>query len=132
MLETSDFVSLHVPLTTETRHLIGEPQLRAMKSSAILINLARGPVVDTGALCTALKEGWIAGAALDVMDPEPLRPGHPLLTLDNVTLTPHIGSASSVSRRAMCIMAAQNLLAGLSGERLIHCANAEAFPSQSG
>lgn len=132
LLEISDFVSLHVPLTPDTRQLIGEPQLRAMKASAILINLSRGPVVDTEALCTALKDGWIAGAGLDVMDPEPLPAGHPLLALDNVTLTPHIGSASSMSRRAMCIMAAQNLLAGLKGEQLVHCANADGFPSQNG
>ena len=127
LLESSDFISLHVPLTPETRHLIGEPELRKMKSGAILINLSRGPVVDTDALYRALQERWIAGAGLDVVDPEPIPDDHPPLALDNLTITPHIGSASSVSRRRMGLMAARNLIAGLEGEPLDHCVNPEVY-----
>ena len=127
LLAQSDFVSLHVPLTPETRHLIDADALRKMKSSAVLINISRGPVVDTDALCVALREGWIGGAGLDVVDPEPIPDNHPLLSMDNVTITPHIGSASVLSRRDMTIMAAQNLLNGLNGQRLVHCANSELY-----
>ena len=127
LLRLSDFVTLHVPLSPETRHLIGEKELAAMKSTAILVNTARGPVVDSAALYTALKEGTIAGAALDVTDPEPIPPDDPLLTLDNLVVTPHIGSASVGSRRAMAMLAARNLLAGLKGEPLIHCVNPEVY-----
>ena len=127
LLEVSDYVSLHVPLTPETRHLIDASALQRMKPTAILINISRGPVVDTDALCTALNEGWIGGAGLDVVDPEPIPDDHQLLSMDNVTITPHIGSASVLSRRAMSIMAAQNLVNGLSGQRLVHCANPELY-----
>ena len=127
LLSESDFVSLHVPLTPETRHLINDEALQKMKPTAILVNISRGPVVDTDALCRALREGWIGGAALDVVDPEPIPDDHPLLSMDNVTITPHIGSASVLSRRAMSIMAAQNLINGLSGQRLVHCANPELY-----
>ena len=127
LLAQSDFVSLHCPLTPETRHLINADSLRSMKSTAILINISRGPVVDTDALVQALREGWIGGAALDVVDPEPIPDDHPLLFMDNVTITPHIGSASVLSRRAMSIMAASNLVNGLSGQRLVHCANPELY-----
>ena len=127
LLAQSDFVSLHCPLTPETRHLINEDSLRRMKSTAILVNISRGPVVDTDALCTALREGWIGGAGLDVVDPEPIPDDHPLMLMDNVTITPHIGSASVLSRRAMSIMAAQNLVNGLCGQRLVHCANPEVY-----
>ena len=127
LLAKSDFVSLHVPLTPETHHLIGTDALRKMKSTAILVNISRGPVVDTDALCTALSEGWIGGAGLDVVDPEPIPDDHPLLFMDNVTITPHIGSASLLSRRAMSIMAAENLVNGLNGNRLVHCANPELY-----
>lgn len=130
LLASSDFVSLHVPLTQETRHLIGEPELRKMKSTAILINLARGPVVDTDALCLALQEHWIAGAALDVVDPEPIPQNHPLLALNNLTITPHIGSASLISRQRMSLMAARNLLAGVQDQRLEHCANPEVYAAR--
>ena len=130
LLTSSDFISLHVPLTPDTRHLIGEPELRKMKSTAILINLSRGPVVDTDAICRALQEGWIAGAGLDVVDPEPIPDDHPLMALDNVTITPHIGSASSLSRRRMGLMAARNLLAGLQGESLEHCVNPEVYKTK--
>ena len=127
LLSESDYVSLHVPLTPETRHLIDADALRRMKSTAILVNISRGPVVDTDALCTALREGWIGGAGLDVVDPEPIPDDHPLLFMDNVTITPHIGSASVLSRRAMSIMAARNLVNGLNGQRLVHCANPELY-----
>ena len=127
LLARSDYVSLHVPLTPETRHLIGEAQLRAMKSSAILINAARGPVVDGKALYTALKEKWIYAAALDVTDPEPIPRDDPLLTLDNIVITPHLGSAAIPTRRETMYLAARNLLLGLEGKRLEACANPEVY-----
>ena len=130
LLRNSDFVSLHIPLTPETRHFIGEPELRMMKSTAILINLARGPVVDSKALYTALSEKWIQAAALDVTDPEPIQADDPLLTLDNLVITTHIGGASGSTRREMCMVAARNLAAGLKGQRLEHCANPEIYPSK--
>ena len=130
LLRESDFVSLHVPLTDETYHLIGDAQLRAMKPTSILVNAARGPVVDGRALHQALKEGRIAGAALDVTEPEPLPADDPLLGLDNVVVTPHVGSASHGSRKAMCMLAARNLLAGVKGERLVHCCNPEAYDAR--
>jgi glyoxylate reductase len=127
LLERSDYVSIHAPLTPETRGLIGEDALRRMKTSAILINTARGPIVDTNALVRALNQGWIAGAALDVTDPEPLPGEHPLLMCPNLTLAPHIGSATTATRAAMTDMAVDNLLAGLAGERMPHCANPEVY-----
>jgi glyoxylate reductase len=117
-------------LTPETRHLIGEPELRMMKPTAILINTARGPVVDSKALYTALKEKWIYAAGLDVTDPEPLPHNDPLLTLDNVVITPHIGSAGTATRRNTMFLAARNLIAGLKGERLETCANPELYASK--
>ncbi|MCH7841627.1 MAG: D-glycerate dehydrogenase [Chloroflexi bacterium] len=129
VLAQSDFLSIHVPLTPETNRFIGEKQLKKMKSTAILINLSRGPVVDTDALYKALTEGWIAGAGLDVFDPEPVPADHPLLGLDNVVVLPHIGSASNRSRRDMHLLAARNLVAGLKGERLEECANPEVYES---
>ncbi len=127
LLSQSDFVTLHCPLTPETRYLINADALRKMKSNAILVNISRGPVVDTDALVTALREGWIGGVGLDVVDPEPIPDDHPLMSMDNATLTPHIGSASVLSRRAMSIMAAQNLVNGLNGQRLVHCVNPELY-----
>ena len=129
LLATADFVSLHTALTPETRHLIGEPELRMMKPTAILINAARGPVVDSKALYRALKEKWIYAAGLDVTDPEPIPANDPLLTLDNVVITPHIGSAGTATRRNTMFLAARNLLAGLKGERLETCANPEVYAS---
>lgn len=115
LLKESDFVSLHVPLTKETHHLIGEKELRMMKRGAYLINTARGPVVDEKALVKALKEGWIKGAALDVFENEPeVEPE--LLKLDNVVLAPHIASASYATRSRMSIMAAENIIKALNGE----------------
>ncbi len=127
VLAESDFLSIHVPLTPETNRFIGEKQLKMMKKSAILVNLSRGPVVDTDALYKALKKGWIAGAGLDVFDPEPVPKDHPVLGLDNVVVLPHIGSASVRSRREMHLLAARNLVNGLKGERLEECANPELY-----
>lgn len=127
LLRQSDFVSLHVPLMAETRGLIGEPQLRQMKPSAILVNTARGPIVDTAALYRALAEKWISAAALDVTDPEPLPPSHPLYSLTNCLIAPHIGSATWNTRRRMAERACENLLAGLRGERLPFCANPQVY-----
>ncbi|GIW20695.1 MAG: D-glycerate dehydrogenase [Chloroflexota bacterium] len=125
LFERSDFVSLHVPLTAETRRLVDADRLRRMKPTAILVNTARGPIVDTDALVEALRAGSIGGAALDVTDPEPLPPDHPLLRLPNAIVVPHIGSASRATRARMAEMAAANLLAGLRGDPLPYCANPE-------
>jgi phosphoglycerate dehydrogenase-like enzyme len=126
-LAEADFVSLHVPFTTETQHLIDADALRTMKPTAVLINTSRGPVVDTEALYDALNEGQITYAALDVTDPEPLPGDHKLLTLDNCLVVPHIASASRATRTRMAVMAAENLLAGLRGERLPNCVNPEVY-----
>lgn len=123
LLAESDFITLHCPLSPETRHLINAERLRQIKPTATLINCARGDVVDQEALVEALRKGDIAYAGLDVTSPEPLPADHPLLTLPNVTVLPHIGSASITTREKMAFMAAQNLLAGLRGERLPHCVN---------
>ena len=124
LLERSDFVSLHAPLTPETRGLIDDEQLQAMKPTAILVNTSRGGLVDTGALSRALANGWIAGAALDVADPEPIPQGHPLLDAPNLILNPHTASASIEARTAMADLAVDNLLAGLAGEAMPQCFNA--------
>lgn len=128
LLQRCDFISIHTPLTKQTRGLIGENALRRMKSSAILINTARGPILDLQALTLALQEGWIQAAALDVTDPEPLPPEHPLFSLPNCLITPHIGSATRNTRRRMAELACKNLLAGLQGRRLAHCVNPEVYP----
>ncbi|MDO9130236.1 MAG: NAD(P)-dependent oxidoreductase, partial [Anaerolineales bacterium] len=130
LIRQSDFVSLHCPLTSETRGLINESVLRKMKPTAILVNAARGPVVDTAALTRALAEGWIAAAALDVTDPEPLPPDHPLYSLPNCLIVPHIGSATRGTRRRMAEMACENLLAGLEGRRLPYCVNPEVYQAK--
>ena len=115
LLAEADFVSLHTPLLPETRHLMNERTLRLMKKSAVLVNAARGPVVDEGALVRALKEGWIAGAGLDVFEEEPkVHPG--LAPLKNVVLAPHIASASFDTRVAMATLAVRNCLAVLDGK----------------
>ena len=129
VLAESDFLSIHVPLTPQTNHFIGEKQLKMMKPSSILVNLSRGPVVDTEALHQALTKGTIAGAGLDVFDPEPVPTDHPILGLDNVVVLPHIGSASNRSRRDMHLLAARNLVAGLNGDRLEECANPDVYES---
>ena len=116
LLRQSDFISLHVPLLPETRHMIGAEQLRMMKASAILVNTSRGPVVDEAALAEALERKTIAGAGLDVFEQEPkVQPL--LLKLENVVLAPHIASASIDTRRKMSVMAAENALAALAGRR---------------
>lgn len=125
LLAESDFVTLHVPLTDTTQHLIGRDELRKMKSSAILINTARGGVVDPDALYEALQDGQITRAALDVTEPEPIPTDHPLLTLPNCIVVPHIASASIATRTKMATMAAENMLAGLKGEPLPNCVNPE-------
>lgn len=124
LLAQSDFVSLHVPLTPQTRHLIDANALQRMKPTAILVNTARGQIVDQPALVQALHAGTIAGAALDVTDPEPLPAEHPLLQAPNVLVIPHIGSATPRTRAAMTELAVDNLLAGLAGEPLPHAAPA--------
>ena len=125
VLAESDFVSLHVPLTPDTHHLVGERELRLMKPTCVLINTSRGPVVDPKALYDALRDGDIAYAALDVTEPEPIETDDPLLTLDNCLVVPHIASSSLATRNKMATMAAANLEAGLKGEKLPHCANPE-------
>lgn len=127
LLSNSDFVTLHCPLNDSTRGLINEVALQKMKSSAILVNAARGPVVDTPALVRALSENWIRFAALDVTDPEPLPPDHVLYSLPNCFILPHIGSATYGTRKRMAEMACENLLAGLVGRRLPNCVNPEAY-----
>lgn len=128
LLQTSDFVTIHTPLTPETHHLFGDRQFEQMQQSAVLINTARGTIVDPEALYRALKSGQIAAAALDVTDPEPIPAASPLLTLDNLIITPHIASASRQTRDKMATMAIANLIAGLQGNRLPHCVNPEVYP----
>jgi len=126
LLRESDFVSLHVPLLPETRHLIGAQQLRMMKPTAILVNTSRGPVVDEAALAEALDQRVIAGAGLDVFEREPqVEPL--LLKLENVVLAPHIASASVDTRRKMSMMAAENAVAAIERRRPPNLLNAEAW-----
>jgi glyoxylate reductase len=120
LLAQSDFVSIHTPLTAETRHMMGAGEFAKMKPSAIFINTARGSVVDQKALFEALRDRRIAAAGIDVFESEPLPTDDPLLTLDNVVLLPHIGSASIATRTKMAVLAAENLVAGLKGEALPH------------
>jgi glyoxylate reductase len=127
LLQRADFVSLHAPLTEHTRGLVGERELGLMKPTAVLVNTARGELVDTGALEQALRAGAIAAAALDVTDPEPLPVDHPLLSAPNLTVLPHIGSASHTTREAMADIAVDNLLAALRGDAMPHCANPEVY-----
>ena len=128
LLRESDFVSLHVPLLDSTRKMIGEPQLKLMKKTAILVNTARGPVVDEAALARALDEGWIAGAGLDVFEHEPQV--HPeLLKLQNVVVAPHIGSASVDTRREMSMLAARDVVEALEGRRPFTLLNPQLWES---
>jgi lactate dehydrogenase-like 2-hydroxyacid dehydrogenase len=128
LLASSDFVSLHMPLSAETRHMIGAAELAKLKPTAILINTARGAVLDQAALVSVLREGRIGGAGLDVFESEPLPPDDPLLSFPNVVLLPHIGSASIATRTKMAVLAAENLVAGLRGEPLPHPVNPEVSP----
>jgi lactate dehydrogenase-like 2-hydroxyacid dehydrogenase len=131
LLAESDFLTLHVNLTPETHHLMNAQTFAKMKKTAFVINAARGPVIDSMALYTALKNGTIAGAGLDVTDPEPLPGDHPLLTLPNCLVVPHIASASHHTRGEMARIAAENLLAGLRGEPLPAFVNPEAYGARS-
>jgi glyoxylate reductase len=126
LLERSDFVSLHAPLTDDTRHLIGAAALKRMKPSAILVNTARGPIVDQQALLAALDTGEIAAAALDVTDPEPPSPGDPILAHEKVLVLPHVGSATHTARAKMTELAVENLVAALAGEPMPHPAGVRA------
>jgi len=123
----SDFISLHPNLTPETRHLLNRDAFARMKRTAIVVNTSRGPVVDHDALYEALRDGVIAGAGLDVTDPEPLPADHPLLTLPQCLVVPHIASASHATRAKMAEMAAENLLAGVRGARLPNCVNPQVY-----
>jgi glyoxylate reductase len=125
LLERADFVLAMLPFSPERRGMFGKAEFARMKKTAYFVNAARGPLVDTNALYDALRGGQIAYAALDVTDPEPLPASHPLLTLPNVLVTPHIGSATSETRNAMARLAAENLLAGLAGKPLPTCVNKE-------
>ena len=116
LLQQSDVLSIHAPLTPETHHIIGEPELRQMKRSAYLINTGRGPIVDGKALYRALKEGWIGGAGLDVLEKEPPDPDDPLLALDNVVFTPHYASYTEEAYLELRTKAAQNVASVLRGE----------------
>ena len=127
LLRISDFISLHVNLTDDTHHLIDADALRAMKPTAVLVNTSRGPVVDPAALEGALRDGEIFAAGLDVTEPEPLPADHPLVSLPNCIVVPHIASASRVTRDRMAEMAAANLLAGLRGEPLPTPINPEVY-----
>lgn len=127
LLEEADFISLHTPFTPDTYHLIDAEALSRMKPTAVLINTARGPVVDSDALYEALKHNRIFGAGLDVTEPEPLPNDSPLLKLDNIIIAPHIASASITARDNMSWMAAKNLIAGLKGEHLPNCVNPQVY-----
>ena len=127
LLRESDYVSLHVPLNEATQKLIGKQELDLMKPTAILINSARGGVVDSDALLAALQAGKIGGAALDVTDPEPISAEHPLVHHPNCIVVPHLGSATWPVREKMGMLAAKNLLAGLRGEPLPNCVNPEVY-----
>jgi lactate dehydrogenase-like 2-hydroxyacid dehydrogenase len=123
VLRDSDFVVLAVPLRADTRHLIGAAELALMKPTALIINVARGEIVDPDALFAALKAGRPGGAALDVTEPEPMSADHPLLTLPNCLIVPHLGTSTLATRLAMTDLAMQNLARGLAGEPMLHRAN---------
>ena len=131
LLRESDFVSINVPLKPETHHMVNEAFLAKMKPNAILVNTARGGVLDQTALYNALKFNQIFAAALDVTDPEPLPMDCPLLELENCIIVPHLGSASKKTRDMMSLLAAQNLIAGLKNERLPNCVNPEVYKTLS-
>lgn len=127
LLEESDFISLHTPLTPDTRHLIDAEALTKVKPGAVLVNTSRGPVVDLDALYNALKAGRLFAAGLDVTEPEPLPLDHPLFQLENIVIMPHIASASKIARDKMSWLAARNLIAGLKGEHLPNCVNPQVY-----
>ncbi len=123
LLRESDFISIHSPLTPQTRKLFNADAFAQMKPGAILVNTARGGIVDQDALLEAVRSGQLGGAGLDVTDPEPMPVDHPLLRQERVIVVPHIGSSSVRTRTRMADLAVENLLAGLRGERLRHCVN---------
>ena len=127
VLSEADFISVHVNLTEDTYHLMSDAQFEKMKPTAVLVNAARGPVVDPKALYRALKDGKIGAAALDVTEPEPIPTDDPLMTLDNCIIVPHIASASVTARSEMSRISAQNLINGLAGEKLLTCVNPEVY-----
>ena len=127
LFEQSDFISLNCPLTPETRHLVSETRLRRMKKSAVLVNAARGAVIDDIALVTALREGWLKGAAVDVFAEQPLRTDHPFLQLENIILTPHTAALTAESSRKMGMGAAQQVLQLLRNERPEFLVNPEVW-----
>jgi glyoxylate reductase len=131
LLKEADIVTVHVPLTPQTKHLINEERLKLMKKSAILVNTARGAIVDTVALAKALREGWIAGAGIDVFEEEPLNPNHPLTALKNAVLVPHIGSATYEARHAMAEAVAENLIAFYEGKVPPNLVNREVVSMRS-
>lgn len=130
LLQEADIISIHTPLNETTRHMFNRAAFSRMKPEAVLVNTARGAIVDPEALYEALKSGQIAFAALDVTEPEPLPMDSPLLELDNLIITPHIASASRKTRERMACMAAENLMAGLRGERLPYCVNPEVYTAE--
>lgn len=127
LLRNSDIVTLHVILTEETKHLINSERLKLMKKTAYLINTSRGAVVDENALYTALKEGWIAGAALDVFEQEPIDPKNPLLTLDNIIVTPHNANFTLEALKRTDLMNAEDLRRFFNGERPLYVANPKVY-----
>jgi len=127
LLQESDIVSLHIPLSPETRHLLGEKEFCLMKSSSILVNTSRGPVIDEEALIKALESGQLGAAGLDVFTQEPIQKDSPLMKLSNLVLAPHIGSASTKTRATMATMCAENLIAALKGNRPPNLVNPEVF-----
>jgi glyoxylate reductase len=127
MLRESDFVSVNCALTPETRGLIGERELRLMKPTAVLVNTARGAVVDQRALAEALQRGQIAAAGIDVYEQEPIAPDDPLLRCENATLVPHLGSATHATRARMSRVAAENIITALEGRRPPFLVNPEAW-----
>jgi len=127
LLERSDFISVHVPLTEETRGMCDASFFARMQPHAIFINTSRGPVVDQSALIEALKDGTIAGAGLDVMTPEPISPDDPLVHAPNIVLSPHVGSGTLETRTKMAHLAVDGLLAGIRGERASNCLNPDAL-----
>lgn len=127
LLRSSDFVSIHVPLTEETRGIIGRHELGIMKRGAFLINTSRGGIVDEGALLQALSSGHLAGAALDVLEKEPPEPGNPLIKMENVIVTPHMAAHTRETLRKMAITVAEDVVRILRGEKPLYPVNPEAF-----
>ena len=127
LLRESDFVSVNVALAEETRNLLDRDRIALMKEDAVLVNTARGGIVDEEALFDALAQGRLAAAGLDVFESEPVGDAHPLLSLANVVATPHIGSATLSTRAKMADMAVDNLLAAFAGDRMPHCVNPEVY-----